>query len=267
MLISLAACAVNEGSISTDTSDDGNSETTTLTDGTTTKNNGNSDGTPSITPIEGGVVSSNESYVVKEGGVVALEVYLSLPVADISGNEAVREKLASRLQDIKSDITDHISDLEDYYKSTIALGSTHLFTPRITVSFELNHFTEKAMSISFTITEVNGYGVTTSTSRHYNYEFDFASKVTFASFFSDTDAVTAAVCDKVSQTPDLYPNAKELIPSLIGECWYFSDGKIIFTFNPYDIAPASSGYISVSFSADELADHMSEYGKDLMGIG
>ena len=268
LLLSLIACASNPNNETSNTDPPENTDndiTTSLS--TTTKPTVNPDTTPSITPINGGVTSTNQKYTVKQGKVVALEVDLSLPVADISGNAEVEEKLTLHLESIKKDITDYIGNMEEYYKTTIALGGSHLFVPRISVSFELNHFTEKAMSISFNITEVNGYGVTTQTSRHYNYEFDFASNVTFTAFFTNTDAVTSAICQKLSDRKDIYANTEEIIPVLVKDCWYFSDDKIVFVFNPYDIAPASSGYITVTFGTSELSDYMSDYGKDLLGIG
>ena len=211
--------------------------------------------------------AESESYQVKQNGIVALEVSLSLPVAEIENNEDVRQKLTERLAAIRLELDEYIKDLEEQYKNMISLGSPPLFTPKISVSFELNYFTEKAMSLSFYITEVNGYGVTTHSGQHYNYEFDFASSITFGAAFSDSKGLIAAICQKASERNDLFQSHETLISSLADTSWYFADGKIVFKFNPYDIAPASCGYVIFEFELSEVSDYISDYGKDLLGIG
>ena len=251
----------------TQSSTQNNSSEDTTTQTTTTVKKPISDPAgPGIIPIIGGVRAESESYQVKQNGVVALEVNLSLPVAEIEDNEEVQQKLTERLDAIRTDLDGYIKSLEEQYKNMISLGSPPLFTPVITVSFELNYFTEKAMSLSFYITEVNGYGVTTLSGRHYNYEFDFASIITFSAAFSDGDALINAICEKAKERSDLFPNHDALISSLADSSWYFADGSIVFKFNPYDIAPASCGYVVFEFTTDEISDYISDYGKDLLGI-
>ena len=248
--------------LSSDSHTDDDISTTT----TTTKKPSQTDPEQNITPIIGGVRAETENYQVKQNGTVALEVSLSLPVAEIDGNEEIEKKLSERLDAIKDDLDLYIEGLENQYKSMISLGSKPLFTPRISVSFELSYFTKKAMSLTFNITEVNGFGVTTRSSRHYNYEFDFASSITFSAVFSDRDGLINAVTAKAEKKDSLFKNYKELIPSLIDGCWYVTDRHVVFSFDPYQIAPASSGFITFEFERSEIADYVSDYGKDLFGF-
>ncbi len=267
LVLLLSACASNTTNKNSTTSSKNDSTSTTLSGTTsTTTNNEKPDDRPSIVPIIGGVTSESENYTVKEGGVVALEVRLSLPVAQIEDNPEVEAKLKERLTLIRQDLDVYISELETQYKEMISLGHSPLFTPRIDVSFELNYFTAKAMSLSFNITEVNGFGVTTKSSKHYNYEFDFASSISFGSAFEDRQGVINLLCSKASQRNDLYVNCEELISSLAETSWYISQNKIVFSFNPYAVAPASCGYVVFEFTKDELAPFVSDYGKDLFGF-
>ena len=265
----LGSCAENtptnnpEHSLS---SSDENTDPGVTTTTTTTKKPSQTDPEQNIIPIIGGVRAETESYQVKQNGAVALEVSLSLPVAEIDGDKEIEKKLSERLDAIKDDLDIYIKGLESQYKTMISLGSKPLFTPRISVSFELSYFTKKAMSLTFNITEVNGFGVTTRSSRHYNYEFDFASSITFSAVFSDREGLINAVIAKAEKKEDLFKNYEELIPSLIDGCWYVTDRHVVFSFDPYQIAPASSGFITFEFERSEIADYVSDYGKDLFGF-
>lgn len=217
--------------------------------------------------VDGGVSSVFRNYSVTEGNITALDVNLCLPVAEISDNDEIKNKLTERLDEIIADITEYISRTEEMYVESIKNGSIPLFTPSISVSFVLNDFTEKAVSLTFNIAETNAYGVTSRQSRHYNYDLDIASPITYSAFFDDTGAVTRLICQECAKKDGLFPNYEALISSFAESRWYMDNQNIVFSFNPYDIAPASYGYVTLTFTAEELLPYMSAYGRDLLGVG
>lgn len=262
VMLSLAGCAVKDFSEAVTSSQSDDKTNTVPSDNT----NQNPDSRDPDQSIPGGVSSVFENYEVMEGDTVALKVSLNMPVAEISDNEEIRAKLTERLDFIKSDISDYISRIEALYINSVKESGAALFTPSVLVSFVLNDFTEKAISITFNITETNAYGVTTYTSRHYNYELDFASPITCSTIFNDSDSVIAMLCERARQKEGLFSNFETLISSLAESRWYMDNGSIVFSFNPYDIAPASYGYVDFIFSSSEISPYLSEYGKDLFGV-
>lgn len=261
MLLSACAPDTTESSSTTGPEDTQSDVTTTaLLPGTAAPP------THDVPTVVGGVRGEPKNYDVKEGDVIALRVSLNLPVAVIADNDDIQKKITERLDAIKEDISEYISEVEELYIKNVKDGNIPLFTPRISVSYILNEFTGKAMSLTLSIAETNAYGVTSYTNRHYNYDLDIASPITYSALFVSTSEVTRLICDKAKAQKGLFSNYESLISSLAESRWYIGDKKVVFCFDPYDIAPASYGFIEFTFTAEELSPYFSEYGRDLLGI-
>ena len=224
------------------------------------------------TAILGGVGAVQENRVFSIDDTVALIVSLSLPYAEIADNEDVQAKVTQKIDEITAEISEYVDNKGKIYSTQIASGDAPLETPSLSVSFTLSYFTEKAMSFTFNFTETNGYGNTAQSCRYYNFELDaFGAPITFDTLFSDrmNDSraeMIAKLKEKAAERDDLYMGYDTIIEELAPTNWYISGSSIIFRFDPYLIAPSSSGFISFEFTASELLPLLSEYGAELLGI-
>ena len=224
------------------------------------------------TAILGGVGAVRDNRVFNIDETVALAVSLSLPYAEIADNDDVQAKVTQKIDEITAEILEYVENKGEIYCSQIESGNIPLETPYLSVSFTLNYFTEKAMSFTFNFTETNGYGNTAKSCRYYNFELDaYGAPITFDTLFSDRlndnrSEMIAKVKEKAAARGDLYMGHDAIIEELAPTSWYISGNKIIFRFDPYVIAPSSSGFISFDFTTSELRPIISEYGLELLGI-
>lgn len=272
ILFTLCSCAL------IDDTNDGINTGTTIDDSTVTTD-------PSVTTkpdqshipgigtsVQGGVSSVQRHMTVSESGTTALTVNLSLPVAEIDDNEAVRDKVNQKIESITEDIYEYIDNVKSVYTSAVKSGAKMLETPSLTVGFTLNYFTEKAMSFTFTFTEINGNGEVARNCRYYNFELDsYGAEITLDNLFSDLSSdnrgeIIKLIKDRAAARNDLYPGYESELESLASVSWYLSGSKIVFRYDPYTLAPASAGFITFEFETSMLARYMSSYGRDLLGI-
>ena len=224
------------------------------------------------TAILGGVGAIRENRVFSIDETVALDVSLSLPYAEIADNDDVQARVTQKIDEITAEILEYVENKGEIYRSQIESGNIPLETPNLSVSFTLCCFTEKAMSFMFNFTETNGYGNTAQSCRYYNFELDaYGAPITFDTLFSDRmndnrSEMIEKVKEKAAARGDLYMGHDAIIEELAPTNWYISGSKIIFRFDPYLVAPSSSGFISFEFSLSELRPLISEYGSELLGI-
>jgi len=229
--------------------------------------------TPGVdTSVHGGVSSVQRHLTFTEGDVTALGVSLSLPVAEITDNDEVRDKINEKIESITSEIYEYVESVKTVYISAIKSGSKPLETPTLTVGFTLNYFTEKAMSFTFTFTEINGSGDVARSCRYYNFELDsYGAEITLDNLFSDLSSdnreeVIRLLRDRAAARTDLYSGYETALESYAPESWYLSGTKIVFRYDPYTLAPASVGFVTFEFETSLLSGFMSSYGRDLLGI-
>jgi len=272
-ILSVSSCAAfndNQGDDTTTSGKDDSDITTAEVTTVSSKPGGHQ--TSPDTSVRGGVSSEERHITVSEDGITALEVSLSLPVVEVYENDAVQEQVNEKIKSITEEIYEYVDAVKMDYISAAKSGSSSLVIPSLSVGFTLNYFTSKAVSLTFTFTEINGYGNTSRSCQYYNFELDtYGAEITLDTLFSSRTSdnraeVIRLIKERASQRADLFPDHNALIESLAQSSWYISGSRIIFRFDPYTLAPASVGFITFEFEAGELASLMSEYGRDLLDL-
>lgn len=259
----LAACAPQkEPKQTTATS----AVTTAVTSVTTTLGGDHEILTPTPT---GGIGEKLEQYdVMTEANEKVLSVSLRLPVATITGNDSLQETLTGRLDAIEEEIRSEIESLRQKYEADIDAGKQMLAVPSVTVRFSLNYFTSSAASLTYFYNETTSEGRTVSYARFCNIDLRAGSEILLSALLNESAGETLAgrVKDAVEQTgtAGLYDRQSERIADLLNSRWYMTRSSLTFYFSPGDLAPVSSGVISVELDKEALADLLSSYGAALI---
>lgn len=263
----LSACApeygtnVEQTTVTTDLS----TETSALT--TTIQSVIGDDNTPK--PVVGGIGEKTERFDSMHGKTTLLSVSLSLPVANITGNDALQQTLTQRLDAIEAEIRAYVDALTEKYEADYDADREGLATPSLQVRFALNYFTSNAASLTYFYNETTSEGRTISYTRFCNVDLRVGSEILLSALLKEnaSDALLAKVKEAVKNTgtAGLYDGQTELIADLASSSWYMTRDKLVFCFSAGDLAPVSSGEITVSFGKEALADLLSNYGNSLIG--
>lgn len=100
---------------------------------------------------------------------------------------------------------------------------------------------------------------------HINYDVKQNKAVTIGQLFTGMDDVKKSIVREL-ETNRKYEGMllTDEIPA--PENFYVNGYSITFVFNPYEVAAYAAGVVEVQIPAYELAESMTEYGKDLFGI-
>lgn len=216
----------------------------------------------------GGIGEYSEQYEVTKWGVTVLSVSLVLPVANITGNDSLQTALAERLDANEAEIRGYIDNLASKYETDLISGKTGLATPSVQVRFELNYFTADATSLTFFFNETTSEGRTVSYARFCNIDLRVGSEIRLSALLNEggSDQLANKIKEAVeaSGTDGLYAGQKDLIADLLEERWYMTRHTLEFRFSPGDLAPVSSGEITVSLDKETLAQLLNSYGGALI---
>lgn len=222
---------------------------------------------PIQTPI-GGIGEKSDRYDVTVGETKLMSVSLTLPVASITGNEELQAMLTERLALIEGEIDSYIEGLRVKYEADHAAGREGLAIPSIRVRFELNYFTANAASLTYFYNETTAEGRTIDYSRFCNIDLRAGSEILLSALLNDgtSDKLAGMVSEAVAatETDGLYSGQQSLIADLLDERWYLTRNSIDFRFSAGELAPVSSGEITVSLNKQALADLLSSYGSALI---
>lgn len=265
LLLSACAAEITEPAVSTV----GTTYTTAAaepTSSTTVLTTGSDE--PVQVPV-GGIGEKSDRYDLTKGDQTVLSVSLSLPVASITGNEALQATLTERLDAIEAEIRSYAEHLRVKYEADMASGVEGLATPSLQVRFALNYFTSEAAGLTYFYNETTSEGRTISYSRFCNVDLRVGSEILLSALLNEgaQDKLATKISETVGQsdTVGLYAGLKDLISDLMDERWYMTRSALVFCFSPGDLAPVSSGEIQVSFDKAELTDLLSSYGSALIG--
>lgn len=216
----------------------------------------------------GGIGETSERYDITKGDRTVLSVSLTLPVANITGNQSLQTELSERLSTYETEIRGHIDSLSAKYEADLDAGKEGLATPSLQVRFELNYFTADAISLTFFYNETTSEGRTIAYARFCNIDLRVGSEIRLSALLTEGGSGLLATKLKEavesSQTEGLYAGQKDLITDLLEERWYMTRNSLEFRFSSGDLAPVSSGEITVSLDKEELADLLNSYGSALI---
>lgn len=216
----------------------------------------------------GGIGEKSERFDYTKDEKTVLSVTLSLPVASITGDDALQSTLTGRLDAIEAEIRGYAEDLRDKYEADIASGKEGLAVPSLQVRFALNYFTSEAAGLTYFYNETTSEGITLRYSRFCNVDLRVGSEIQLSALLNEgaSDTLANRISEAVGQsgTAGLYEGRKDLITDLMDERWYMTRTELVFCFGPGDLAPVSSGEILVRFDKAALADLLSSYGSALI---
>lgn len=260
----LSSCAPEKDPPDTQ-SEDGTTELTTP------------DSTVNVTPldppefptgIQSGIGEYTEQFGYTEGEQVILNVSLTLPVANMEGNDALQTTLSRRLDALHDELRQEIDLLYQQYLSDYKAGRVGLTTPSVQVRFNLHYFTSEAASMTYILTETTGDGIVYTHSYHSNLDLRVGSEIRLTALLADgkTDRLLALLQAKLTEAPPegLYDDALQNLDTLLDSSWFIADGKLSVRLEAGTIAPLSSGDILLTFLEAELSELLSDYGKALL---
>lgn len=222
-----------------------------------------------ITVPVGGIGEKSERFEIKQGNRTLLSVSLALPVASITGNESLQATLTERLGEREAEIRDYAERLGEKYRADSAAGKDALAMPALQVRFSLNYFTSEAISLTYFYNETTSEGRTVSYARFTNIDLRVGSEILLSALLnegaSDTLVTKVHQAVEASGADGLYEGQKTLITDLMNSRWYMTRDSLVFCFSPGDLAPVSSGQITVNLDKETLADLLSSYGSALIG--
>lgn len=216
----------------------------------------------------GGIGEKSEQYEVTKWGVTVLSVSLTLPEANITGNDSLQTALTERLDANEEEIRSYVDSLAAKYEDDLISGKTGLATPSVQIRFELNYFTADAISLTFFYNETTSEGRTAAYARFCNIDLRAGSEIRLSALLNEggADQLATKIKEAVeaSGSEGLYAGQKDLITDLLEERWYMTRQTLEFRFSPGDLAPVSSGEITVSLDKAALADLLNSYGSALI---
>ncbi len=222
-----------------------------------------------VTVPMGGIGEKSERYEIKQGNRTLLSVSLILPVASITGNETLQATLTARLDERETEIRDYVEYLGEKYRADSAAGKDTLATPALQVRFSLNYFTADAAGLTYYYNETTSEGRTVSYARFSNIDLRVGSEILLSALLNEgaSDTLVTKVKEAVEALgiDGLYEGQKALITDLVSSRWYMTRDLLVFCFSPGDLAPVSSGQITVELDKETLADLLSSYGSALIG--
>lgn len=100
---------------------------------------------------------------------------------------------------------------------------------------------------------------------YLNYDVENDRLITTGALFSDMNEVKRTIYRELTekQAVEGYLLVDE-VPN--PENFHINGYSISFVFNPYEVAAYAAGTVEVSIPAYELADYMTDYGKQLLGV-
>lgn len=262
MLLTACAPVGDETPVTSLTTEETTVETQATTTVQTTDNN-----LPIATPV-GGIGEKSEQYSITKGNKTLMNISLSLPVASTTGDQSLQETLTARLDLIEAEIRSTIDGLSQKYEADITAGREGLATPSFGVRFELNYFTSEAASLTYFYSETTSDGLSIAYTRFCNIDLRVGSEILLSALIGEgkADLLTAKLKEAVASSgiDGLYEGQDDLITDLMNSRWYLTRNSIAFRFSPGDLAPVSSGEITVSLDKAALAELLSSYGSALI---
>lgn len=265
LCVLLTACAPDQDASVTEDPEESTSVTTTLNA---------EDSLPPIVPpsfdgtVQSGIGEKTEQYRYTEGEYTVLNVSLTLPVANVEGNEALQKTLSERLDALRKDLEAEIDRLYQQYLSDYKAGREGLTTPSVQVRFELHYFTAEAVSMTYILTETTGDGMVYTHSYHSNLDLRVGSEIRLTSLLKDekTDGLLTLLIERLKASPPegIYENAEQILSARLDSAWYIAGGNLLILLEPGEIAPLSSQSILLTFTEAELSELLSDYGKALL---
>ncbi len=261
----LVACAPKNNPNKTDRTDDLPQNTTAV---------GPKDTSAVIIPPDFPIVPQNgigektTSYSYTVGEDTLLKVTLTLPVANVVGNETLQTTLSTRLTAMEDQLKQEIELIRSRYQQDYEAGREVLTIPSVQVRFDLHYFTAEAASLTYHMTETTGDGMVYTHPHHFNLDLRVGSQIHLTALFKDgkTDALLALVSDRLKADPPegLYPGAEDILDDRLEKAWYIADGKLNVQLEPGSIAPVGGGGILLTFTKADLESILSDYGKALL---
>ncbi len=218
--------------------------------------------------VQSGIGEMTERYDYTEGEHTVLSVSLTLPVANIKGNDALQTTLSGRLEEVYTTLKKEIDGLYQQYLADFRAGREFLTTPSVQVRFTLHYFTAEAVSMTYLFTETASDGIVYTRSAHSNLDLRVGSEIRLSALLKDgkNDAVLAILTEKLQSAPPegLYENAIRNLAARLDSAWYIADGSLSVYLEAGEIAPISSGSILLTLTKSELSLILSDYGNALL---
>ena len=184
-------------------------------------------------------------------GNTAVDIKYSYPVMEnLDQNsviEAINNKLKTYVEEWVSDVKQEITDY-----SLMTLAEENEIKYEYELAFDVTADEEKLLSVVYRCVANTGGAHPNSWKDAMVLSFETGEELNLVDIFNlDEDYIMMSI-EKfyeldIDENPErFYENAKEILPEAMKNVeYYVTEDRVIFFFNPYEIAPYAAGYVEI----------------------